>query len=132
MRFHDAFTGRTERARRRLPRGRRRHQSSRSLGNGLARDRFANPLTGSWKTKALTIDRLNEYSEFTNDGTKEMVETIDIFWIIHDGLKGHINHRTVERILDIGMNKAGYTATEVTCGWAGAIFEVTRPFGQEQ
>ena len=28
-------------------------------------------------------------------------------------------------------NKAGYTATEVVCGWAGAIFEVTRPFGQE-
>ena len=29
-------------------------------------------------------------------------------------------------------NKARYTATEVACGWAGAIFEVTRPFGQEQ
>ena len=29
-------------------------------------------------------------------------------------------------------NKAGYTTTEVTCGWAGAIFEVTRPNGQEQ
>ena len=29
-------------------------------------------------------------------------------------------------------NKAGYTATEVACWWAGAIFEVTRPFGQEQ
>ena len=24
------------------------------------------------------------------------------------------------------------TATEVACGWAGAITEVTRPFGQEQ
>ena len=30
------------------------------------------------------------------------------------------------------VNKAGYTATDVACGWAGAIFEVTRPFGQEQ
>ena len=30
------------------------------------------------------------------------------------------------------FNKAGYTATQVACGWAGAIFEVTRPFGQEQ
>ena len=29
-------------------------------------------------------------------------------------------------------NKAGYTATEVACGWAGAIFEADRPFGQEQ
>ena len=26
-------------------------------------------------------------------------------------------------------NKAGYTATEVACRWAGVIFEVTRPFG---
>ena len=24
-------------------------------------------------------------------------------------------------------NKAGYTATLVACGWAGAIFEVSRP-----
>ena len=29
-------------------------------------------------------------------------------------------------------HKAGYTATYVTCGWAGVIFEVTKPFGQEQ
>ena len=30
------------------------------------------------------------------------------------------------------LNKAGYTVTDVACGWAGAVFEVTRPFGQEQ
>ena len=29
-------------------------------------------------------------------------------------------------------NKAGYMATQVACGWAGAIFEVTRPLGKEQ
>ena len=29
-------------------------------------------------------------------------------------------------------NKAGYTATPVACRWAGAIFEVTRSFRQEQ
>ena len=30
-------------------------------------------------------------------------------------------------------NKAGYTATLVTCGWAGALLEkVTRAFGREQ
>ena len=29
-------------------------------------------------------------------------------------------------------NKAGYTATEVACGWAGAVIEVNRSFGQEQ
>ena len=32
---------------------------------------------------------------------------------------------------NIELNKAGYTATEVACGWAGAIIGVTRPFGQE-
>ena len=35
-------------------------------------------------------------------------------------------------LIGFELNKARYTATEVTCGWAGAIFEVTRPFGQEQ
>ena len=35
-------------------------------------------------------------------------------------------------ILSLNVNKPGYTATEVACGWVGAIFEVTRPFGQEQ
>ena len=30
------------------------------------------------------------------------------------------------------QNKAGYTATEGACGWAGAIFEATPSFGQEQ
>ena len=34
--------------------------------------------------------------------------------------------------MKLDENKAGFTATEVACGWAGAIFEVTRPFGQEQ
>ena len=32
----------------------------------------------------------------------------------------------------VTINKAGYTATPVACGWAGAIFEVTPSFGQEQ
>jgi len=33
---------------------------------------------------------------------------------------------------DTTFNKAGYTATPVASGWAGAIFEVTRGFGKEQ
>ena len=33
---------------------------------------------------------------------------------------------------NLSSNKAGNTATEVACGWAGAIFEVTTPFGPEQ
>ena len=27
------------------------------------------------------------------------------------------------------FNKAGYTATEVACGWAGATVDLTRSFG---
>ena len=30
------------------------------------------------------------------------------------------------------LNKVGYTATPVACGWAGAVFEVTWSLGQEQ
>ena len=30
------------------------------------------------------------------------------------------------------INKAGYTATPVAFGWAGAIIEVSGTFGQEQ
>ena len=40
-----------------------------------------------------------------------------------------INHREAAIF---SKNKPGYTATPVACGWAGTIFEVTRPFGQEQ
>ena len=29
-------------------------------------------------------------------------------------------------------NKAGYTATAVACGWAGAILQVIGTFGHEQ
>ena len=29
------------------------------------------------------------------------------------------------------LNKAGYTATPVACGWAGAVIELTKAFGQE-
>ena len=34
--------------------------------------------------------------------------------------------------IDRQRNKAGYSATPVACGWAGAIFEVTGAFGQER
>ena len=35
-------------------------------------------------------------------------------------------------LFNLTKNKAGYTATEVACGWAGAIFEVTGAYGQKQ
>ena len=40
--------------------------------------------------------------------------------------------KAVKGLSDFLINKTGYTATLVACRWAGAIFEVTRPFGQEQ
>ena len=36
------------------------------------------------------------------------------------------------RSSNVYENKAGYTATPVACGWAGAIIEVSGTFGQEQ
>ena len=36
------------------------------------------------------------------------------------------------KIYSVNGNKAGYTATLVACGWAGAVLEkVTRAYGQE-
>ena len=31
----------------------------------------------------------------------------------------------MQKVAQESQNKAGYTATPVACGWAGAIFEVT-------
>ena len=39
---------------------------------------------------------------------------------------------SLQRGCDFNANKAGYTATLVACGWAGALLEkVTRVAGQE-
>ena len=38
----------------------------------------------------------------------------------------------VTRENDVKRNKAGYTATPVACRWAGAKFEVSGAFAQEQ
>ena len=39
----------------------------------------------------------------------------------------------MKMVLCLEKNKAGYTATPVAFGWAGAVIEkVTRRFGQEQ
>ena len=53
------------------------------------------------------------------------IGNVGLKWIA--GCDGYVNWR-----IDGEKNKAGYRATEVACGWAGAIFEVIRPFGQEQ
>ena len=53
------------------------------------------------------------------------IGNVGLKWIA--GCDGYVNWR-----IDGEKNKAGYTATEVACWWAGAIFEVTRPFGQGQ
>ena len=42
-------------------------------------------------------------------------------------------YRPMDRLTSHACNKAGYTATPVVPGWAGAGLEkVTRAFGQEQ
>ena len=49
-------------------------------------------------------------------------------------IKEH-NFKTSHRFKKLSKaveKKAEYTATPFACGWAGAIFEVTRAFGQEQ
>ena len=47
--------------------------------------------------------------------------------------KNNLNLKTrFHLVLTFNRNKARYTATEVACEWAGAIFEVTGPFGQGQ
>ena len=40
---------------------------------------------------------------------------------------------SVKKSITFLKNKAGYTATEVACGWAGAVMEkVTKAFRLEQ
>ena len=52
---------------------------------------------------------------------------------IKKGVFSHyVSIMKTSRLVVLLENQAGNTATEVACGWAGAIFEVTRPFGQEQ
>ena len=40
------------------------------------------------------------------------------------------NKLLLQSIAEIKVIKAGYTATPVACGWAAAVFEVTREFGR--
>ena len=52
-------------------------------------------------------------------------------------IEGWINKQTDERTKKFNrdawmhLNKAGYTATPVACGWAGAIFELISAFWQK-
>ena len=41
------------------------------------------------------------------------------------------NLRLREKVGKIEEAKAGYKASPVACGWAGAVFNVTRLFAQE-
>ena len=40
-------------------------------------------------------------------------------------VKGNMPKEITGFSMKTSKNKAGYTATPVTCGWAGAVFEVT-------
>ena len=56
--------------------------------------------------------------------------------VTSDDVKNKILNMRIEKKVkgseESHENKAGYTATTVACGWAGAVFEVTLSFGQEQ
>ena len=43
----------------------------------------------------------------------------------HLGRSSEAKDRKKTKKRGVELNKAGYTATPVACGWAGAIFEVT-------
>ena len=61
------------------------------------------------------------------------------FWIIYEVYNVYVIKNVYVSILNVYVmisnvyisNKAGYTATSLACGWAGAVFEVTLSFRQE-
>ena len=78
------------------------------------------------------------YQQGNMMGNDERVIMWDVEWRLNDmwNVKWRVASLTLQIMIfgcyHTDKNKAGYTATKVACGWAGAIFEVTRPFGQEQ
>ena len=59
--------------------------------------------------------------------SKEDASIGHLLALFHDNFHHILGQKSVK-----ADNKAGYTATPVVCGWAGAEIEVTRSFGQEQ
>ena len=74
----------------------------------------------------------------SGSGLFETLRTIAVFVFLQiDVLKGETqNVRKLDEILiaheqgTVLMNKAGYTATLVACGWAGAVFELLKHLGK--
>ena len=50
----------------------------------------------------------------------------------YESKKERLKEGNKKEMMEGKKNKAGYTATDVVCGWAGAIFEVTKPVRKEQ
>ena len=71
----------------------------------------------------------NDMITYVDDVCADAPSVSQLLGQARQGKKGK---RKASKAVGIVINKAGYTATEVACGWAGAIFEVTKPFGQEQ
>ena len=65
--------------------------------------------------------------------SKEMRIKLETMQWCTDGSLGSANIvAALPKVISV-KNKAGYTATLVACGWAGAVMEkVTGAFGQEQ
>ena len=65
--------------------------------------------------------KLNRYSNSSSDIPSEIETLVYQIILIVENCQAILN-----------LNKAGYMATDVACGWAGGIFGVTELFGQEQ
>ena len=59
----------------------------------------------------------------------KMVEVFFIYFYLKKSTPFFLPLSFLFILVDLLNNKAGYTATPIACGWAGVIFEVTRPFG---
>ena len=79
------------------------------------------------KNKKKIIITSNNDSSDNNNSKKDLFTSSNGSHNKHQQEKYKGNTKNTEK-----KNKAGSTATEVACGCAGAIFEVTRLFGQEQ
>ena len=91
----------------------------------------------SWKKKNCIYTRLG--SDFSlmsyRKGGRSTLCHIGYWYSMHAFLREWLYlTRTLILLTWNGFktNKAGYTATQVACGWAGIVFEVNRPFGQER
>ena len=101
-----------------------------NVANGDNEFNNDNDANGDKCENGSNVDSCNSGANGDNDDSKEtmMIHRFIPFLIIHHSSCGLV---LASRLMK--ENKAGYTATLVACGWAGAVLEkVTKTFGREQ